>query len=81
MYIRQYTHFEWSSLRWFNVSAPMWILHWGRRSFCLCLWTLFNRRCADGDHYWGAGVLQIGNRYLFAVMFSGVSILFIGRIP
>lgn len=74
------------NLRWYNVSAPMWTIRLPSRkpikpSLHVCLWNLFNRRCADGDHYWGFGILQVGHRHLFAVMFSGVSILFIGRIP
>lgn len=64
-------------MTWYNISAPLWRV-FGTH---ICLWNLFNRRCADGSHYWGVGLLQIGHRHLFAVMFSGVSILFIGRIP
>jgi hypothetical protein len=70
------------NLHWYNISAPLWTIRLPRRRHLhICLWNLFNRRCADGDHYWGVGLLQIGHRHLFAVMFSGVSILFIGRIP
>ena len=73
---------EWSSPRWFNIDGPMLSLFtpW-RFHLYIRPWSLFNRRCADGDHYWGFGLLQINNRFLFAHMFSGTSILFIGRIP
>lgn len=79
MYIRQYPSWSWGGLSWFNLSAPMWIVF--PIGLPICLWSLFNRRGADGSHYWGLGLLQIGHRHLFAVMFSGVSIAFIGRIP
>lgn len=80
MYIRQFTSWEWAGARWFNLSAPMWIVFAGKRNFNLCLFSLFNRVSTDG-HYWGISLLQIGHRHLFAVCFSGVSILFVGRIP
>jgi hypothetical protein len=76
-----YPSWEWSSPRWFNLSAPLWIIHFRRIALAFCLWTLFNRRCADGDHYWGVGLLQIDHRHLFCIAHSGISILFIGRIP
>jgi hypothetical protein len=76
----------WQGIHWYNISAPLWTISLPSRKpvkplLHICLWNLFNRRCADGSHYWGVGLLQIGDRHLFAVMFSGVSILFIGRIP
>jgi hypothetical protein len=69
---------DYKSLRWFNLSAPHWLI---AHRVTVCPWNIFNRRTSDGDHFWGVGILQIGNRHLFAVTFSGVSILFIGRIP
>jgi hypothetical protein len=50
------------SLRWFNASAPMW-RHGGRM---VRLWTLFNRRSTEG-HWWGLGLVQVGNRHLVLV--------------
>lgn len=47
------------NLRWFNASPP-WFR--GVRPF-----NLFNRVCADGSLYFGAGLLQIGTRHLFYV--------------
>ena len=64
-------------IRWFNISAPS--LKIG--NLYIRPFTVFNRRCADGDHYWGISLLQIGKRHLFCVAFSGVSILFIGKVP
>ena len=81
-YLKQYSPcWVWSGPRWFRLSAPMWILHFRRGALAVCPWSLFNYRCADGEHYWGFGILQIGHRHLFAIMYSGVSIAFIGRIP
>lgn len=64
------------SLTWFNLSAP-WIaksMDWRIR-----LWNLHNRVTADGDHWWGFGLLQIGKRHLFYVGDGGVRALFIGQ--
>jgi hypothetical protein len=65
------------TLSWFNISAPP------TRPFGVFVraFNAFNRRCADGDHYWGFGLLQIGHRHLFYVGHSGVSVLFVGRVP
>lgn len=60
-------------MRWYNWSAPTW------RRFRL--WNLFNRRCENGEHYWGVGVLQFRNRHLAYVGHSGASLLFLGRTP
>lgn len=82
MYVKQYSSWAWDGPTWFNASAPLWVVFAGaRRSLPVCLWTAFNRVCADGAHFWGFGILQIGHRHLFAVTHSGVSILFMGRIP
>jgi hypothetical protein len=64
--------------RWFNWSSPMIGLGQSGRRAYVRLWNLFNRCSADG-HWWGLGILQIGNRHLFCVAHSGVSILFIGK--
>jgi hypothetical protein len=71
---------EWDDSTWFSLSGPIVMLYtpWG--SLFLRLWNAFNKVSTEG-HYWGVGLLQIGHRHLFAVMFSGVSIAFIGRIP
>lgn len=71
----------WEGVRWFNVDGPALTIYtpWG--AHFLKSWMLFNRRCADGAHYWGFGVLQIGHRHLFGIAFSGASILFVGKIP
>ena len=84
--IRSVSHMDWDSPRWFNLSAPLWMIFppsrlRAPRPLVVCLWNVFNRHYIDGAHYWGFGLLQVGNRHLFAVMFSSVSILFIGRTP
>ncbi|HXI15062.1 MAG TPA: hypothetical protein VNM48_01735, partial [Chloroflexota bacterium] len=56
---RPYAMPDSSSLRWFNLSSPL--IRIGRRR--IRLWNLFNR-CALEAHWWGFGVLQIGNRHL-----------------
>lgn len=60
-------------MNWYNVSAPLWRVL-GR--WHLCLWTLFNRRAVDA-HYWGAGLLQIGQRHLFYVGHEHGDLLFV----
>ena len=70
---------DWHTLRWFNVSGPCFKLAWRRRVNFLWLWNCFNRRTADGDHWWGVGVLQVGHRHLLYMGHSGISILFLGR--
>jgi hypothetical protein len=71
---------DWHGAHWFNLSAPAIVIGtpWG--STFVRSWNVFNRRSTEG-HYWGFGILQIEHRHLFAVMFSGVSILFVGKIP
>lgn len=68
---------SWDGWRWFNVSGPCFKI--GRRARLVWLWNAFNRHTADGAHWWGIGVLQVGNRHLFYVGHNGVSIAFIGR--
>ena len=67
------------TLRWFNVGAPAFRI--GKRGPLVVLWNLFNHHTNTGEHWWGAGLLQVGNRHLFYVGYSGVSLLFIGRTP
>jgi hypothetical protein len=62
------------NLQWYNASAPLW-RPFGRLH--VCLWNLFNRRCADGDHYWGFGLLQIGKHHLFYIGHEGGHLLFV----
>ncbi len=71
----------WDGPRWFNVDGPLLALYCPWFSLSMRPWAAFNRRCADGSHYWGFGLLQVNKRFLFAHMFSGTSVLFIGRIP
>lgn len=70
---------SWSTWRWFNISGPCFIvrLPHARVTF-IHVWTLFNRHTADGEHWWGVGVLQVGKRHLFYIGHSGVSALFFG---
>lgn len=70
---------RWSTARWFDIGGPCFKLNYGRRVRFVWLWNLFNRHTADGDHWWGIGVFQIGNRHLFYVGHNGVSIAFVGR--
>ena len=63
------------TLHWFNITIGDGNIL-GRR---VTLFEAFNRVCADGDHYWGIGVLQLGQRWLFYVGYNSVSILFIGK--
>lgn len=81
MSIRLYTWtWEWSGWRWFNLSGPTFIIRrYPARPIFIWPWGCFNRHAADGDHWWGVGIVQIGNRHLFYVGHSGVSIFFIGR--
>lgn len=62
-------------LHWFNAGSPRLKIA-GRNVW---LWNLFNRHTSDGDHWWGIGVLQIGQRHLLFVGHCGISVLFIGR--
>ena len=61
--------------RWFNITIGERMLL--RRRFTL--FELFNRHTADGEHWWGIGVLQIDQRWLFYVGYNSASILFIGQ--
>jgi hypothetical protein len=70
---------SWSTWRWFNISGPCFKIAYRRRVNFIHLWTLFNRHTADGDHWWGVGVLQIGNYHLFYIGHGGISVAFIGR--
>ncbi len=71
---------EWSTRRWFNLSGPSFKIGLpNNRVNFLWLWNAFNRHTAEGDHWWGVGVLQIGHRHLFFVGFCGISIAFIGK--
>jgi len=60
---------------WFNLSAPPFRVA-GRR---IRLWIIFNRVPRASTHWWGIGLLQIGNRHLLYVGDQGVRVLFIGR--
>jgi len=59
-------------LRWFDASAPHWLIPAPHRSgkFTLRLWNLWRRYSREG-HWWGFGILQIGRRHLF----------YLGRTP
>jgi hypothetical protein len=73
---------SWDGPTWFNLDAPLVTLDTPYRfRVSLALWSIFNRRCADGSHYWGIGICKVNRRFLFAHMFSGTSILFVGCIP
>jgi hypothetical protein len=70
-----------TSLRWFNVSSPMWWFRIGGKRINIRLWNLFYRGHLDGSQgrVWGFGILQIGRRHLFCVTWSRMSVLFIGQ--
>ena len=66
---------------WFNWSSPMWLLPcrepWVRLPFrTVRLWNLFNRRSTEG-HWWGVGLLQLGQQHLFLACDHGVCVLFV----
>ncbi len=63
-------------LNWFNGSPP-W-LSIGRLR--IRLWNIHHRRAVEG-HWWGVGLLQIGNRHLCYVGDAGIYLLFLGRTP
>lgn len=65
-------------LKWFNVSAPMWLLpvRWRHWVDAVVLWNLFNRVSVDG-HWWGVGVLQLGHRHLAYVGHTGFCLGFV----
>jgi hypothetical protein len=65
--------------RWFNASAPQLLFRWLDRCICMRLYNCFNHHTADGEHWWGVGILQIARRHLFYVGDSGISILFLGQ--
>jgi hypothetical protein len=54
--------------RWFNVSAPYWRVTLPGRDdrTGVRLWNLFRRVSTDG-HWWGVGLLQVGQRHLFLI--------------
>lgn len=67
--------YSFTNINWFNVTiGESWVS--GRR---VTLFEAFNHVCADGDYYWGIGILQFGQRWLFYIGYDSVSILFIGR--
>lgn len=68
---------DWNGWTWFDLGGPCFKV--GTRPTFVWLWNAFNRHTADGDHWWGIGVLQVGNRHLCYIGHSGVSIAFIGR--
>lgn len=69
----------WDGWTWFNVSGPYAVVRLPRqRAIYVCAWNLFNRRTADGEHYWGIGLMQIGHRHLCYIGHSGWSLCFIG---
>jgi hypothetical protein len=63
------------NLQWFNAS-PEFIKIW-KHNFKL--FNLFNHRAKCG-HYWGVGIIQVGQRHLFYIGDSGLSILFLRKI-
>ena len=64
------------NLEWFNVSSRAFKVG----SVYCKVFNCFNRVNADdeGIHWWGIGIGQIGNRHLFYIGHSGISILYIG---
>jgi len=62
---------------WFSLSAPCFQLtatHW---HFLFIPWELFNKQCADGDHFWGLVLLNINGRALVSVTHDGARALFL----
>ncbi len=68
---------DWSTPRWFNIGAPALIVQWRGTRHHVWLWNCFNRRCADGDHYWGVGALRVNTRDLFYIGHEGMCVLFV----
>jgi hypothetical protein len=67
---------RWEGHRWFNLSAP-WF---HRGGLWVRLWNVF-RRCSTDGHYWGIGILQVGQRHLLYIGHSGAMLGFMGRKP
>jgi hypothetical protein len=73
---------EWLNWKWFNISSPMWVHVFGIRwPYTIRLWNLFNRYPSTGEHWWGVGILQLGQRHLFYIGDGGFCFLFIGKNP
>lgn len=66
-----------AKFRWFNIGSPVVRIK-GRN---VRLWNLFNRHTSEGDHWWGVGIIQIGNRHLAFVGYCGIRFLFVGETP
>lgn len=54
---------EFSDFHWFNLHRGF-IKVFGKN---VKLFNAFNRVCANGDHYWGFGLLQIGRAHLLYI--------------
>jgi hypothetical protein len=67
-----------SMIKWFNFSSPYFSKTIYGKYLFIRLWNFFNRVSKDG-HFWGIGLLQIGNRHLIYVGHSGISLFFIGE--
>lgn len=67
------------NVRWFNASSPFFGKTMFGKYVFVRLWNLFNRRTKDGEHFWGIGVLQVGNRHLAYIGHGGTSFLFMGK--
>lgn len=68
---------DWSTPRWFNIGSGAWKIRRGRDLIAhVWLWDCFNRRCADGDHYWGVGLLNINGRHLLYIGHEHADVLF-----
>lgn len=54
---------DYTSRRWFNVSAPVLRIGKSGHKRFVWLWTC-HRRYATDYNQWGVGLLQIGNRHM-----------------
>lgn len=76
--ITTFRHGGWDGWRWFNVSAPAWLITVGHRSCFIVLWNAFYRATTGGT-FWGFGVVQIKRRHLLYVGHDAVSFCFLGK--
>lgn len=81
--IRLYAfNWSWDGWSWFNLGGPTFMIKRTSHSrpIFVWFWNAFNRVTTEG-HYWGFGILQIGNRHLFFVGNTGIRAFFLGRTP
>lgn len=62
---------------WFNFSCPSFQATATKWHLFVCPWELFNKQCADGEHYWGFVLLNINGRALMSMTHDGARGLFL----